>query len=118
MIKKIGAAAAALVLVPLVAADMRRVGGPEHLRAQQDTALPGVPVRSTRAPEETTGRPYTATSPVWPAGSATVPLRNDARQAGSLPVFVRAAAATSTTSATAVKVDVPGRATTAAAKVP
>jgi RHS repeat-associated protein len=114
MIKRIGAAAAALVLLPLVAADMTRAGGPAHLRAQQDAALPGVAVRYSAPAEKTTGKPYTAKPPVWPAGSAIVAVRGESRQAGSLPVFVRAAGATS---ATTVKVEVLDRATTLAAKV-
>jgi RHS repeat-associated protein len=112
MIKKIGAAAVALALIPPVAADMTRAGRPEHLTVQQDKQVRATEMKAPALKNRTTGKAYTAKTPVWPSGSATLSADGTARRAGNLPVSVRATHETGN-----VAVDVLDRAATAAAGV-
>ncbi|MFI5914515.1 RHS repeat-associated core domain-containing protein [Dactylosporangium sp. NPDC051541] len=93
-VKRIGAAALVLALLPIAVAD-HGFADPDagHPHAQRDAALPGEPMRYDPPPATSTGRPYTAKSAVWPAGAATVHLGRDRARAGALPVYVRSAGA-------------------------
>src|SRR5438477_3202824 len=124
LIKQIGVVAATLTLVPLAVTDQPAGSvAPAHLHAQRDAALPGVPMAYTAAPVRTTGKPFVGRTPVWPAGSATVPIGTVAHRAGSLPISVRAAGtagsvgSAGTAGTDNVTVDVLDRAATAKANV-
>jgi RHS repeat-associated protein len=108
-----GAAVLAVALLgPAADALAAPAKDPKHLTVQQDKRVQAATMKTPALAKRVTGKPYTAKTPVWPSGSATLLADGTARRAGKLPVAVRATQGTGN-----VTVDVLDRATTAAAGV-